>query len=154
MKSAIVVAALSVLLAFATIAQTAPAEQEQVKQLLMATFDKPDHRLEVAPVAVVGDNAVAGWVQGNQGGRALLRKRNGKWVLILCSGDSLKQATHLEQTGIPHHDAIVLAADLAEQEAKLPAKHVALLSTFEGTMVMDESGAHPSADAHGDSHDN
>jgi hypothetical protein len=51
----------------------------------MATFDEPDHRLEVAPVAVVGDNAVAGWVQGNQGGRALLRKRNGKWVLILCS---------------------------------------------------------------------
>ncbi len=154
MKSAIAVAVLSVLLSFAAIAQTAPAEQEQVKQLLMSTFDKPDHRLEVAPVAVVGDNAVAGWAQGNQGGRALLRKRNGKWVLILCSGDSLKEATHLQQIGIPHHDALALAAELAEQEAKLPAKYVALLSTFEGTMVMDESGAHPSADAHGASHHN
>jgi hypothetical protein len=36
-----------------------------------------------------------------------------------------------------------LAAELALQEAKLPADRVALLSTFEGTMMMDESGAHP-----------
>ena len=150
MKSAIAVAALSVLLAFSAIAQTAPAELEQVKQLLMSTFDKPDHRLEVAPVAVVGDNAVAGWAQGNQGGRGLLRRRNGS----VCSGNSLKETTHLQQIGIPHHNAVALAAELAEQEAKLPAKYVALLSIFKGTMVMDESGAHPSADANGASHHN
>ncbi|MBX3568710.1 MAG: copper uptake system-associated protein [Rhizobiaceae bacterium] len=40
-----------------------------IKHLMMATFDKPDSRLSVEPVMVSRDLAVAGWSQGEMGGR-------------------------------------------------------------------------------------
>jgi hypothetical protein len=115
----------------------------------MSTFDRPDARLTVAPVVVAGGYAVAGWVQGERGGRALLRSEHGKWRLVACAGDAFKEVAVLEQAGIPAPTARTLAQSLVSAEAKLPAAHVQKLSLFEGVVQMDATGAHPPPAQHG-----
>ena len=129
-------------LAFATQAVAGSAEDE-IRNLLHSTFDKPGSALVVEPVVAVGDHAIAGWSQGELGGRALLRRRAGAWSLILCSGDGIKSAAALRQAGLPSNEATVLARRLADAERKLPSERLALFSKFEGVVTMDTSGQHP-----------
>jgi hypothetical protein len=49
----------------------------------------------------------------------------------------------LAKAGVPVHDAAALERDPAGAEGKLPAQHVAMLSRFEGLLMMDGSGNHP-----------
>ena len=74
-------------------AQTAHStgDDAQIVTVLRSSFDRPEAPLSVAPVVVVGDHAIAGWVQDKRGGRALMRKVRGAWTIHLCSGDPLKQ---------------------------------------------------------------
>ena len=114
-----------------------------IRKVLMGRFDKPDARLVVAPVVVRGRHAVAGWVQGERGGRALLRRERGTWKLVACAGDAFKEAAELELAGITPADARSLAKSLAAAEAKLPGEQVRKLSLFEGVMPMDTEGSRP-----------
>ena len=125
----------------------AASDGDDIRRLLNGSFDRPNARLTVDPVVVSGDHAIAGWSQGDMGGRALLRKKDGAWSLILCSGDGIKTSVALRHAGVP--DADVLARKLAEAEAKLPASRLALFSKFEGTMMMNADGSHPPT-RHGD----
>ncbi len=109
---------------------------------MMRTFDKPDARLLVEPVEVVDDFAVASWTQGERGGRALLRRADDKWRIVLCSGDALRSAAMLADAGVPGAAAERLAALLKESESKLPPKQVALFSTFEGVVHIDAETDH------------
>ena len=129
-------------LLFSVQAFAAPAEDE-IRKLLHSTFDKPETRLIVDPVVVAGDHAIAGWSQGEIGGRALLHRRGGAWSLILCSGDGIKTAAALRQAGLPVGEAGALARRLAEAERKMPPERLALFSKFEGIVMMDASGKHP-----------
>jgi hypothetical protein len=119
------------------------AEQAAIVHVLKAEFDRKDAPLEVAPVVVVEDHAIAGWVQDKRGGRALMRKVRGKWTIHLCSGDPLKQADMLEGTGIPAGTAKTLAERLAAAERVMPAATVALFATFEGVVHIGADGQHP-----------
>lgn len=116
-----------------------------VRHLLMQTFDKPEARLTVDPVTVEGDLAVAGWAQGDRGGRALLRRKDGGWTLILCSGDALKDATALRQFGLTQRQAQTLAAAVTTAESNLDPTLTEKFSRFDGIVLMDEHGAHPLA---------
>jgi hypothetical protein len=63
-----------------TVVSTAAGAQDHtaeatIKALMAAQFDRPEQRLMVNPVVVEGDHAIAGWVQGDMGGRALLRRQ-------------------------------------------------------------------------------
>ncbi len=131
----------------ATAADTG-ADQAAIRHVLMTTFDKPEARLVVDPVVVVGKHAVAGWSQGERGGRALLVRQGSEWHITLCAGDGLKQAKVLREAGISKADAEVMAKDLASAEAKLPAAQRARFSTFDGIVRMDASGQHPPAHRH------
>ncbi len=88
-----------------------------IRHLMAATFDRPEAPLLVDPVTVHGDLAIAGWVQGDMGGRALLRKEEGTWELSLCAGDALREAAGLEQLGLPAGEAAALADAVVAAEA-------------------------------------
>ena len=141
---------LAVSLACAASVQAAEPTNEEasIRHVLMATFDKPEARLVVDPVVVVGVHAVAGWAQGERGGRALLMRHGTEWRITLCAGDGLKQAKVLREAGISQADADVLAKGLATAEAKLPAAQRAKFSTFDGVVRMDANGQHPPAHKH------
>lgn len=141
--------ALVVALAFAAPA-SAHDDAGAIRHLMMATFDKPEAPLTVEPVTVFEDVAVAGWAQGDMGGRALLRKKDGEWVLTLCSGDALREAKSLQQFGLTPEEAEATARAVVDAEAKLDPALVAKFSTFDGVVMMDEGGHHPPA--HGSDH--
>jgi hypothetical protein len=113
-----------------------------IRALMAATWDKPNARLVVDPVVVDGEYSIAGWTQGQRGGRALLRKEAAKWTVVLCSGDPLKQAAPIEMAGVPHAAAVRLAHLVNVAESKLARERVALFSTFEGVVQMDEGHNH------------
>ena len=120
----------------------ASPDADAVRQTLMAKFDRPDARLEVRPVVVAGDHALAGWMQGDRGGRALLRRAHGHWQIAVCGGDALREPQVLEDAGVPHGNAAALASDLRRAEQDLTPAQRKLLASFEGLMPMD-GGEHP-----------
>ena len=96
-------AALMLLLAGPVFAQT--ADEAAISNLLHATFDRPEVPLTIAPIVVAGDHAIAGWIQADMGGRALLRRKGEAWTLILCAGDGIKSQDTLAKAGIPARNA-------------------------------------------------
>ena len=107
-------------------------------------FDKPNEPLSVGPVMVSGDHAVADWAQGQMGGRALLRRRQASWTIILCAGDAIKAQEALVKAGVPAADARKLETDIRVAEAKLAPEAVAMFSRFEGLVMMDGAPDHAS----------
>ena len=129
-------------------AADAATDLASIRRVLMTAFDKPEARLVVEPVVVVGVHAVAGWAQGERGGRALLLRHGTEWHVTLCAGDGLKQAKVLREAGISQADAEALAKGLATAEARLPATQRAKFSTFDGVVRMDANGRHPPEHKH------
>lgn len=121
---------------------------DAVRHLLHATFDKPETKLVVEPVVVATGYAIAGWTQGDTGGRALLQDKHGRWTLILCAGDGIKSADALRQAGLAPDAATTLAQALAKAEQTVPADRLAMFSRFEGLLRMDEMANHPPVHDH------
>lgn len=134
----------------ASLAQAhSPADPKAIAQAMKKLFDKPEAPLQVGPVSVEGDYAVAGWLQGQRGGRALLQKRNGQWVIVVCAGDGLTQVQTLTQTGMSSDAAHRLAQKVVQAESRLPAKTLSQFASFEGMLRVDGTAAHGnSAAAH------
>ena len=126
-----------------------PAASSAIEARLMAEFDRPQARLTVAPIAISGEYAVAGWRQEGRGGRALLRRKGHEWRIVMCAGEALRREPALVQIGLSTEDARVIAATLAVEEGRLGAAHVAALDSFEGQVTMDGTGHHPPAGSHG-----
>ena len=116
-------------------------EDKAIAHVMKKQFEKPDAPLQVAPVSVEGDYAVAGWIQHGRGGRALLKKEKAQWTIQLCGGDGLLQASALSMTGMSQAAAGRLAAKVAAAEKKLTADQRRQLSLFDG-IVKVEGGAH------------
>jgi hypothetical protein len=117
-------------------------DEHAIIHLMKGMFDSPDNPLTVDPVVIRGDNAIAGWIQGEKGGRALLWRVHGQWQIRLCSGDGLKNQALLEGANISSADAKVLLADLNAAEAKLDPSVVSKFSLFEGTMMIEPGTGH------------
>lgn len=113
-----------------------PPPEEAIPATLKTMFERPDKPLTILPVVVQNDWAIAGWQQDERGGRALLKKGHHGWSVFLCSGDGIRDAAALEKAGLSADDAKALAADLAEAEARLDPKVLALFASFEGTVMM------------------
>jgi len=142
-------AAVAAALACGAPGHAAEGDTAAIQHLMMATFDRPDAPLMVEPVTVSGDIAVAGWAQGDMGGRALLRRKDGAWVLTLCSGDALKEAAALERFGLAPAEAEAMAAAVVAAEAGMDPAIVAKFASFDGVVMMGEDGSHPPAEGHG-----
>jgi len=115
----------------------AATDADTIRHVLKSTFDTPTASVEVSPVVVASDYALAGWTQGEMGGRALIRRRAGGWAIILCAGDQLRNAETLRAAGVAAAMAERLTADLAKAESQLPPERVAMFSRFEGLVTMD-----------------
>jgi hypothetical protein len=129
-------------------AADAPGDPAAVRHVLMTQFDKPESRLQVEPVVIAGDAAVASWAQGDRGGRALLFRHGAGWQIAVCAGDALKEAKVLREAGVKAGDADAMARSLAAAEARLSAAQRAKFSSFDGLLRMDAAGQHPPAHSH------
>lgn len=105
-------------------------DAEAIIAIMKAQFDTPESPLTVEPVVVEGDYALASWFQGERGGRALLERRDGQWVIVLCGGADLRMPDFLATRGVPAADR--LSALYNAKEDALGAAKVGLASTFEG----------------------
>lgn len=123
-------------------AQAVASDEDAIRHVLMSTFDKPEARLVVDPVVASGNYAIAGWSQGDMGGRALLRKKGHAWDVVLCAGDDVKKTDLLIKVGLPEAHAKTLSASLAAAEAKVPPDRLALFSKFEGLVMVGGDGHH------------
>jgi hypothetical protein len=112
-------------------------DENAVRTVLMQTWNKAGAPLIVEPVTIVDNYALAGWVQGERGGRALLmRKADGIWSVQLCAGDALKEVEMLKQSHISDAVANELVTRSATAEAALPAATRAQFSKFGATVHM------------------
>lgn len=123
-------------------------DEHHIMHLMESIFETPEHPLDVAPVVVKGDFAIAGWIQDERGGRALLKRKEGQWSIHLCSGDGLKDPAMLEQAGIDNQTAAALVAALVTAESGLDKSILAKFASFEGVMMVD-AAAHSSHVHHG-----
>jgi hypothetical protein len=144
--AAAIVTCAAILTTTATPVNAQDTNTAAVRSAIKAIWDKPDARVEVDPVSVVKNHAVAGWTQDTRGGRALLRQEHGKWVVILCGGDGLARKDALRQAGVAPGDAAALEAAVAKAEAAIPAPRRKMFALFQGTVRVDGGHEHP---AHG-----
>lgn len=118
------------------------SDEEQIRHLLSSTFDRADSRVNADPVVIADSYAIAGWTQGEKGGRALLRRERGEWVVVACAGDSFKNAIALEASGVPKGDARRLAELQRIAEGGVSKERRRLFDSF-GPVVGIE--AHPAS---------
>lgn len=124
--------------------RSAMTDEQSIAHTMKSIFDKPGSPLKVGPVSIEGRHAVAGWIQDDRGGRALLKKEHGKWSIQACGGDDFKQASSLSMTGIENSAAIKLAQKISAAEANIPRDQVDKFSLFEGiAKVEDEVHGQP-----------
>lgn len=113
------------------------AEVEAIRSELKMQFEKPEAPLKVDPITVVGKYALVGWVQAGMGGRALLKKEQGRWSVLLCGGDGLAKEHELVQAGMDPVSAKALSAGNKAAEALLPDGYRKQLSKFGRTTRMN-----------------
>lgn len=138
LRSIAIVAAVVMTAASAQAEWRDPPGADAVRHVIKGIWDKPGEAVEVSPVIVVADHAVAGWTQGDMGGRALLHRKNHAWVVVLCAGDQLLDPKALVHAGITEDAAQQLAAATKAAERQTPSARVAMFSRFEGLIAMED----------------
>lgn len=124
---------------------SAQDHHQAIVAVMKSTWERPDAPLDLVPIVVRDDHAVVGWIQGDMGGRALLRQNHGKWDVVLCSGDALTEKAFLQKYGLRADAAGRLAQSVIEAEKAMPADKRVLLSRFDGVVLMNPDGSHPPA---------
>ncbi|MBK9521481.1 MAG: copper uptake system-associated protein [Rhodocyclaceae bacterium] len=105
-------------------------QQKSIRSLISKTFDQPSLKVDTGPIAIVQDFAIADWIQGEKGGRALLRQQHGKWEIIACGGDGFKEVKALKDAGIDIATAQSLITQLNDAEKNLNADRVKRFGLF------------------------
>lgn len=122
---------------FIAACSSASSETEMaIAAVVQQRLDKTDAELVVDPIAANGAFAVAGWTQGEKGGRALLQKGSKGWLLVLCGGDSLRSMQGLARLGVPQEQAMEITKELAREEKKASAERLAKMASFTGEVRM------------------
>jgi hypothetical protein len=122
---------------------------QAIEHVMKAQFDKPEAPLTVVPVTIESDYAIAGWIQKDRGGRALLKAEGGKWTIRVCAGDGLLRVSTLEMAGVSGPIAKRLAEKVAAAEKRLPVDQVKKFSLFEGVLKIEAGSQHGNGHSHG-----
>lgn len=136
-KLSLTACALGAAVSFAPVVHAQGAENGAVRSAIKAIWDKPGAPVEVDPVTVVKNHAIAGWIQEKRGGRALLRLEHGKWTVIVCAGDGLLKASALQQAGLSPGDATALEKATLKAEAGVAPERRKMFALFEGVVRVD-----------------
>ncbi|WAC45264.1 copper uptake system-associated protein [Pseudomonas sp. SL4(2022)] len=121
---------------------SAADQQQAIEQLMKHTWEKSGSVLEVAPITVVGSHAVAGWTQGDHGGRALLKQSATGWRVVMCAGDALLDLATLQDAGVPIEQAQPLNQAVLAAEAALTPQRRSQFGLFQGLVRTDGAAAH------------
>ena len=114
-----------------------------IDHVIRQQWQKPGTKLEIAPVVVEGHYAIAAWVLGERGGRALLRRSDHGWEVFMCGGDDLTKPYVLQQSGIEARAATLLAQKLLAAEQVMSPAARKQFSIFEGVVpVSSQQHAH------------
>jgi hypothetical protein len=124
------------------IAQANPEDEIIITQVMLTQWDKPENPLHVAPIVVAADYAMAGWTQGEKGGRALLRKHHGNWQVLLCGGNALTKTEQLTQAGLETKTANDLIKGFKQQAQQLSSQEIEKMSLFEGVVNVTPAQSH------------
>jgi len=106
-------------------------EAASIRAVIASTYDTPDTKVETAPIVVRGDYAVADWIQGHRGGRALMQRRDGAWQIAACGGEAFRTVDGLKLAGVPADTAVQLVALLTRAEGSLANDRVKLFDSFD-----------------------
>jgi len=128
--------------------QTEEVSQEKIRALISKTFDQPKLPVKISPIVIEGKVAIADWVQGQKGGRALLRRKHTDWEIIACGGAGFKDPSGVAAIGISKEIAINITAKLSTAEAKLSPQLVKQFDSFDGVVNMMHGGQHKSNTKH------
>jgi hypothetical protein len=104
--------------------------------------------VKISPIVIEGKVAIADWVQGQKGGRALLRRKHADWEIIACGGAGFKDPSGIAAVGISKEIATNITAKLSAAEAKLPPQLVKQFDSFDGVVNMMHGGQHKSNTKH------
>ncbi|HEY0906417.1 MAG TPA: copper uptake system-associated protein [Methylophilus sp.] len=139
-------------------AHSAAAEDEQsVAKEMHETWDKPDQPLMLPVIVIHHGMAIADWIQGNQGGRALLKyhPEHQHWHTLLCGGAELTAPKHLEEAGMSAANAQALVLLLKQREQTLPDDQRQQIDSFNGVVKFSKgkpvssTGHERQGEAHG-----
>ncbi len=122
--------------------QTEEVSQEKIKTLISKTFDQPKLPVKTSPIVIEGKVAIADWVQGQRGGRALLRRKHEDWEIIACGGAGFKDPSGIAAVGISKEIATNITAKLSAAEAKLSPQLIKQFDSFDGVVNMVHDAKH------------
>ncbi len=122
------------LFGFAMPVWAADDAQQQIRQIINKTYDKPDALVSIPIVVIAGEYALADWQQEKKGGRALLQRQAQGWQILACGGAGFRQAHALQQAGLSAVTAKSLTNALALAEEKVEPAQRQLYDSFDATM--------------------
>ena len=122
--------------------QTEEESRERIQKLISKTFDRPDLKVQTDPIVIEGKVAIADWIQGEKGGRALLTRKHVDWEIIACGGAGFKDPGVIAAAGISKRIANNITEKLKIAEAKLPPQKVKQLDSFDGVVTMGRNSRH------------
>jgi hypothetical protein len=116
-----------------------PAEEDAIRHVISSEWSKPEAQVEVNPVITSDEYAMAGWTQNERGGRALLKKTHGQWMVLFCGGEKLTEQAELHKLGIPAEIASQLLLKLNAAEKNVSSQRRERFSSFEGVVPVSGS---------------
>ena len=122
--------------------QTEEESRERIQKLISKTFDRPDLKVQTDPIVIEGKVAIADWIQGEKGGRALLTRKHVDWEIIACGGAGFKDPGVIAAAGISKRIANNITEKLKIAEAKLPPQKIKQLDSFDGVVTMVRNSRH------------
>ena len=118
------------------------ADRQAIEHLMKHTWERPEAALDVGPVTLEGDYAIAGWTQAERGGRALLTRVQDHWKVVLCAGDGLLDEATLKDAVLAQREASDLLRAVRTAESVIAPERVRQFSRFKGTVRVDAHAGH------------
>lgn len=90
----------------------------------------------VSPIALAGDVAIVGWIEGDEAARTFVRKRDGQWQVVMWSGPSLLLPSTMNSLGVNTATADLLRRELSAGETALGPAISTLFDAYPGTVTL------------------